>query len=251
MKRVLAVLLACTVVVATASAQPKSTNKRVASQEKDAISPDQVLGKSFQVKPEELPQPKATKAVSNGPLKLPFEGQTPNVPDGFTATLFAKLEHPRRLLVLPNGDVIVAEQKPGHLTFLRGGPDGKAEFIERHAEGFNQPYGLAWRDGHILVADQDGFWQVPHKIGDGRTGHGEDKKAADVPPQDRKPSFNFNGQSMLTQKGVFGIARGHANRPLTIDPKSGALKNGSGRKVRTASMRLQSDCRKHGPHIRR
>src|SRR4029450_1543522 len=167
---------------------------------------------------DELPAPKVKVGVSNGPLSLPFADQVPNVPPGFTATLFAKLEHPRRLLVLPNGDVIVAEQKPGYLTLLRGDADGKAEFIERHAEGFNRPYGLAWRDGEILVADQDGIWKVPHTLGNVRIGHGEDKKAADVPAARRRPSPHVNGQAMLTSKGVFGIVRGHANRPLAIDP---------------------------------
>src|SRR5437899_1041315 len=84
----------------------------------------------------------------------------------------SKRKHPRRLLVLPNGDIIVAEQKPGHLTLLRGKEgNGKAEFIERYAEGFNQPYGLAWREDHILVADQDGIWKIPHVLGNLRTGH--------------------------------------------------------------------------------
>lgn len=41
-------------------------------------------------------------AVNNGPLAVPFNGQAPRVPEGFSATLFAKLERPRRLLVLPN-----------------------------------------------------------------------------------------------------------------------------------------------------
>jgi glucose/arabinose dehydrogenase len=133
------------------------------------------------------------------------------------------------MLVLPNGDIVVAEQKLGHLTFLRPGSDGKAEFIERHAEGFNRPYGLAWRDdGTILVADQDGIWQVPHKLGDVRTGYGGARSAADVPPEERKPSFHFNGQSMLTKKGAFGVVSGHSNRPLVIDPKTGALLVGIG-----------------------
>jgi glucose/arabinose dehydrogenase len=142
----------------------------------DPIAADQEIGRSFRISPDQLPPPKATRAVSNRPLTLPFEAQVPKVPDGFQATLFAKLENPRRMLVLPNGDIIVAEQNTGHLTLLRASADGKAEFIERHAENFNKPYGLAWRDGHILVADQDGIWSVPHKLGDVRTGHGENKK---------------------------------------------------------------------------
>jgi glucose/arabinose dehydrogenase len=202
--------------------------QRLAAATSDFASDDQELGKSHSVQAEDLPAPHATRAVSNGPLTLPFDGQIPKVPEGFSATLFAKLEHPRRLLVLPNGDVIVAEQKPGHLTLLRADAEGKAEFVERHAEGFNQPYGLAWRDGEILVADQDGVWKVPHTLGNVRTGHGQDKEAAAVPPDQRKPSPHFNGQSMLTRKGVFGIVRGHANRPLAIDPKTGALFVGVG-----------------------
>ena len=64
----------------------------------------------------------------------------------------------------------MAEQRVGHLTLLRDDDgDGKAEWIERHAENFQQPYGLAWREGEILVADQQGIWKVPHKLGDVRT----------------------------------------------------------------------------------
>jgi glucose/arabinose dehydrogenase len=214
--------------IGPAVAAQTTKQPRLAAASTDLVSRDQQPGASFRVSADDLPAPGATRPVSNAPLSLPFEAQTPKLPAGFVATLFAKLEHPRRLLVLPNGDVIVAEQKPGHLTLLRAGPDGKAEFIERHAEGFNQPYGLAWRDGQILVADQDGIWQVPHTLGNLRTGHGEDKKAAEVAADQRKPSRKFNGQTLLSQKGAFGLVRGHANRPLAIDPKTGALFVGVG-----------------------
>jgi hypothetical protein len=36
------------------------------------------------------------------------------------------------------------------------------------------------------------------------------------------------GERMITQKGVFGIVQGHANRHLAIDPKDGALFVGVG-----------------------
>jgi glucose/arabinose dehydrogenase len=194
------------------------------------LLPDQELGRRFTIKAEELPPPKTGPIVSSRSLTLPYTGQGLRVPEGFTATVFATgLEHPRRLLVLPNGDVIVAEQKVGYLTLLRQGDDGKAEWNERHAEGFNQPYGLAWRDGYVLVADQDGIWRVPHRLGALRPGRGgEQQKIDEVPPEQRKPSPSVVGEEMITKKGVFGIVQGHQNRHLAIDPKSGALFVGVG-----------------------
>src|SRR6266498_1471285 len=108
---------------------------------------------------------------------------------GSTATPFITgLEHPRRLLVLPNNDVIVAEQKTGHLTLLRDQDgDGKADYIERYADDFKAPYGLAYRDGFVLVADQEGIWRVPHVSGALRAGRPEQPKITDVPPEQRKP----------------------------------------------------------------
>jgi glucose/arabinose dehydrogenase len=186
---------------------------------------DQEVGKRFKLTPDSLPEPYATRAVNNSPLTVPFSGQALRAPDGFTVTAFAtKLTHPRRLLVLPNGDVILAEQKPGWLTLLRDADgDGKAEYIERYAEGFTQPYGLAWRDGEILVADQVGIWRIPHKLTDVRSGHGEQKPAAEVPPDKRKPDPNANGQKLITARDVFGLISGHTNRDLKIDPRTGDL----------------------------
>jgi glucose/arabinose dehydrogenase len=197
-----------------------------------ALLPDQELGRRFMVKAEELPPPKTGPIVSSRSMIVPYQGQTPRVLEGFTATAFATgLEHPRRLLVLPNGDVIVAEQKVGYLTLLRDEDgDGKADWMQRHAEGFNAPYGLAWRDGFVLVADQDGIWKVPHRIGALRPGRGggEPQKAADVPPDQRKPSPAVVGEEMITKKGVFGIVQGHMNRHLAIDPKTNGLFVGVG-----------------------
>lgn len=205
-----------------------SDDAGAATAERDPLA-DQEIGKRFNIMPEDMPAPSTGPVVSNPALVLPYEGQTPRAPEGFSVTPFAAgLENPRRLLVLPNGDVIVAEQKPGYLTLLRDADgDGRAEWIERHAEGFDQPYGLAWRDDHILVADQQGIWRLPHKLGDVRAGHGVQKPIGEVPPEERKPSPQAYGQSLVTEK-VFGLAKGHRNRPLAIEPKTGALFVGVG-----------------------
>ena len=188
------------------------------------------IGRRFSLDPAQLPAPKSSPIVTNRVLTLPAEGHVPQVPAGFTATLVASgLAHPRRLLVLPNGDVLVAEQSAGYLTLLRAEGDGKAQGLSRPVAHLKRPYGLAWRDDHVLVADQDALWRVPHTLGAVRAGRPRPAQRADqVPPEDRKPSPGAYGAELLTQKGVFGVPIGHQNRPLAVDPKTGALFVGVG-----------------------
>jgi len=228
----------CTIATATlafsamssfASAQQDSSPPQAAPTD-PASNPDQALGKRFQFKAENLPPPKSDPIAASRSLVIPYAGQTPRVMEGFTATLFITgLEHPRRLLVLPNNDVIVAEQRTGHLTLLRDQDgDGKADFIERYADDFKGPYGLAYRDGFVLVADQEGIWRVPHVTGALRAGRPDQPKISDVPPDQRKPVPAAYGQELITQRGVFGVIAGHQNRHLALDPKTGALFVGVG-----------------------
>ena len=108
----------------------------------------------------------------------------PTVPDGYTITAIATgLAIPRQTLVLPNGDILVAEGKgqgapalrpkdiiagfikalgkspvPGgnRLTLLRDGDgDGTYETQGVFAEGLNAPYGLALIGNELFVANQD------------------------------------------------------------------------------------------------
>jgi glucose/arabinose dehydrogenase len=72
------------------------------------------IGRRFRIDPAGLPAPKTGPIVSNRALIVAYTGQALQVPAGFTATSFATgLVNPRRLLVLPNGDVLVAEQSAG------------------------------------------------------------------------------------------------------------------------------------------
>jgi glucose/arabinose dehydrogenase len=188
------------------------------------------IGRRFRFDPADLPPPKTGPIVADRSLVVPYDGQVPQVPPGFTATLFASgLANPRRLLVLPNGDVLVAEQSAGYLTLLRDDGAGRAQWINRHVEDLNRPYGLAWRGEELLVVDQDGIWRVPHVVGALRAGRPQPPQRVDqVPPEQRTPVPGAYGAEMLTKKGVFGITVGHQNRHLAIDPKSGALFVGVG-----------------------
>ena len=80
------------------------------------------IGRRFHIDPADLPPPKTGPIVTNRSLIVPYSGQVPQVPPGFTATPFAiGLVNPRRLLVLPNGDVLVAEQSASRRHRLRLG----------------------------------------------------------------------------------------------------------------------------------
>jgi glucose/arabinose dehydrogenase len=188
------------------------------------------IGRRFHFDPADLPAPKSGPIVTNRSLTLRYGGQTLQVPQGFVATPFATgLVNPRRLLVLANGDVLVAEQSAGYLTLLRDDGGGHARWIDRHVEDLNKPYGLAWQGDHLLVADQDGIWKVPHVPGALRPGRGAPAQRADqLPPEQRKPVPGAYGAELITKKGVFGIVQGHQNRHLAIDPKTGALFVGVG-----------------------
>jgi glucose/arabinose dehydrogenase len=107
----------------------------------------------------------------------------PTVPQGYTITAIATgLKIPRQTLVLPNGDILVAEGKGGHapklkpkdviagyikakgtspvkggnrLTLLRDADgDGNYELNTVFADNLDAPYGLAFANGKIYVANQ-------------------------------------------------------------------------------------------------
>src|SRR5438552_13498478 len=100
-----------TILLVPALAQMGNTGSKESAAFDPATLPDQEIGRKFTVKAEDLPPPKTGPVVSSRSLIVPYQGQKPRAPEGFTVTAFATgLEHPRRLLVLANGDVIVAEQ---------------------------------------------------------------------------------------------------------------------------------------------
>jgi len=215
------------------TAAPSSAAKIEAAGADDALAQnfktEHEIGRRFHFDPADLPAPKTGPVATSRSLTLPYNGQTLQVPPGFVATLFAKgLANPRRLLVLANGDVLVAEQSAGYQTLLRDDGEGHAKWISRHVEDLNKPYGLAWQGDNLLVADQDGIWRVPHITGALRAGRGQSQRVGEVPPDQRKPVPGAYGAEMMTKKGVFGIVQGHQNRHLAIDPKTGSLFVGVG-----------------------
>lgn len=137
--------------------------------------------------------------------------EAPVAAQGLTVTRFADgLEHPRTVVTLPNGDVLVAETNappgrgPGGITGLvmkflfrkvgAGGPspnkivllrdvdgDGKAE--QRYVmtnPALNSPFGMVFRDGRLIIANHDAVLSYPYQLGD-TTLPGTPEKLMDLP----------------------------------------------------------------------
>ena len=123
-------------------------------------------------------------------------GETPTAAAGLQVNAFAAgLDHPRWLLVLPNGDVLVAEtnapprpedekgvrawlmkqfmKKAGagvpsanRITLLRDADgDGVAELKTPFLTGLNSPFGMALVGDQLYVANTDAVVRVPYATG--------------------------------------------------------------------------------------
>ncbi|MBH3463727.1 sorbosone dehydrogenase family protein [Pseudomonas carnis] len=141
----------------------------------------------------------------------PWGDQKPKVPEGYSVTAIATdLAIPRQTLVLPNGDILVAEGRGGsaaklkpkdviasvikaqgntkvkggnRITLLRDADgDGTYELKTVFADNLNAPYGLAFADGKLYVANQDAL--VRFDYADGQTkASAPPVKITDLPAQ--------------------------------------------------------------------
>ncbi|CAO3448969.1 L-sorbosone dehydrogenase [Azospirillum argentinense] len=202
-----------------------------------------------------LPSMKIAKPANWGDRK-------PTVPEGFTVTAIATdLGIPRQTLVLPNGDILVAEGRGGsapalrpkdviagvikargttsvpsgnRITLLRDA-DGDGKYEERtvFADHLNAPYGLAFANGQIYVANQDALVRFPYREGQTRA-EGPPEKVTDLPsyinhhwtkslaasPDGRFLYVGIGSNSNITERGM----PAEADRAMVweIDARTGA-----------------------------
>ena len=171
-------------------------------------SPDPLVG--FGPNPP-LPPPQKSLLPSVATAKVArwTDAEAPTPPPGFSVTRFAsRLEHPRWLYVLPNGDVLAAESasepgkphgikdwiaqmiqkragaslpSPNKIILLRDADgDGVAETRTVFAEGVKRPFGMALVGQTLYVAADNAIVQFPYA--DGQTQEtGAGTKVFDLP----------------------------------------------------------------------
>lgn len=146
----------------------------------------------------EIPEVRETLVPSMKIAKpVGWGDEVPTVPDGFTVNAMATdLQIPRQMLVLPNGDILVAEGRGGNapalrpkdviaglikkqgntqvdsgdrITLLRdANNDGRPEVRTVFIDNLNAPYGLAFVDGYVYVANQDAVLRFVYQPGQTR-----------------------------------------------------------------------------------
>jgi glucose/arabinose dehydrogenase len=143
------------------------------------------------------PRPTLIPTVNIAPAKGWPAGVLPRAAEGTTVVAFARdLAHPRWLLVLPNGDVLVAETnappKPEDARGLKGwvmglvmgragaavasadritllrdtDADGAADLRTVLIDGIASPFGIALIGDRLFVATTDAVLQFPYRRGD-------------------------------------------------------------------------------------
>ncbi|UFN50818.1 sorbosone dehydrogenase family protein [Roseomonas sp. OT10] len=198
--------------------------------------PDQLPG--FGPDPR-LPAPDTSHAVTNHPTRIGWpEGHTPTAAEGFRVSRLAGgLDNPRNLLVLPNGDVLVAEAatKPkeprnaeerekiaqqrrsgtmrdsaNRITLLRGlTPAGEARERVVLLDGLNQNFGMALVGDSLFVANTDAVLRFPFAPGQTRiTAPG--RKILDLPAGGYNNHWTRNLLPTPDGRGLF-VAVGSAS----------------------------------------
>jgi glucose/arabinose dehydrogenase len=188
----------------------------------------------------DLPDPKPSESVDNGPNLVPRpEGAWPIAPAGFTVQLYAggdaatpmqrsenkKETHgptsgtfvmPRIIHAAPNGDLFVADSQAGSIFVLRGiTAAGKAATISTYATGLDHPFGIAFYPAGanpqwIYVGNATTVVRFAYKFGDLKAAHAPETIVPDLPGYaqlrggghwTRDVVFSADGKHMLVSVG--------------------------------------------------
>jgi glucose/arabinose dehydrogenase len=191
----------------------------------------------------ELPNPTRTlfPTVQVAPVKGWPADAKPDAASGLTVTRFAEgLAHPRWLLALPNGDVLVAESNApprpeqgkgikgwfmkffmkragagapsaNRITLLRDADgDGVAEMRTAFLEGLNSPFGMTLVGENLYVANTDAILRFPYRAGDTQIA-APGEKIAELPAGPRNHHWTKNVLASPDGKKLYATVGSNSN----------------------------------------
>jgi glucose/arabinose dehydrogenase len=163
--------------------------------------------------------------TNNGPIVVPLPVNFhPQVPPGFNVSILAKgFEEPRWLAVAPNGDIFVADSAAGKVIVLRDSSvPGGAEAREVFADHLDLPFGIAFREDYVYVANTN---QVLRFRYDPSTS----KRLSDAEPILDLPGLGYNQhwtRSLVFSpdgKKLFVSVGSKTNVSIESDPRRAAI----------------------------
>jgi glucose/arabinose dehydrogenase/cytochrome c2 len=159
-----------------------------------------------------LPPPFATPSSRNSSSVVPKPaGATLALPSGFQIEPFATgLAGPRKMLLAPNGDILVTEISGGRVTVLHPTPDGRrAGGTDVYLKGLRQPFGLAFYPNAqnpqwLYVAETNRVTRYAYQVGDVKPRGETQIVVAQLPSgghSTRDIAFSADGQQLLVSVG--------------------------------------------------
>ncbi len=187
-----------------------------------------------------LAEPFATPSVRNaaGVIPKPDRAQL-QAPSGFSISVYAEdLQQPRMMLLAPNGDLFVAQSRPGSVVVLRDtNNDGKPDTRSIYAQGLQGVFGMAFHDGYLYLGRTDSIVRYKYQPGDTQA-KGMPEKLLDLPTgghSTRNLIFSRDGKKMYVAVGS------QSNKSAGEDPQRAAINeynpDGTGHRVFASGLR--------------
>jgi len=128
---------------------------------------------AYDLSAQALPEPYATKSVTNHPDVTGWvEGKMPVAPSGFTVKKFADgFKSPRWIYQAPNGDLFICESSTdansaNQVTILQDtDKDGVYDSREVFLSNQNKPFGMLVLNNNFYLANTDALMMYPYKPG--------------------------------------------------------------------------------------
>jgi glucose/arabinose dehydrogenase len=212
-------------------------------------------GVRHHITPADLPGPYASKSVDNGPRLVDRPANAwPRVLPGFKVEEFLTgLNNPRLIRTAPNGDIFVAESRPGRVRVLRAADGANSPDVnEVFVSGLDRPFGIAFYPPgpdprYIYICNTGEVLRFPYRAGDLKAREPREVIVPDIPGGGllrggghwtRDIAFTNDGKKMLISVGSYSNVM--ENPAVNEDRRADILEynpGGSGFRVYASGIR--------------
>ncbi|HEV7357154.1 MAG TPA: PQQ-dependent sugar dehydrogenase [Steroidobacteraceae bacterium] len=170
-------------------------------------------GQTHRITANSLPPPFATNSSRNNSSVVAKPAIAAlSVPPGFHIDVFSEgLTGPRKMLVAPNGDILVTEMRGGRVSVLHPSSDGiRAAGSDVLIQGLRQPFGLAFYPNAqnpqwLYVAETNRVTRYPYQAGDVKARGAAQVVVAELPSgvghSTRDIAFSPDGKRLFVSVG--------------------------------------------------